>query len=77
MARFNKIPFAMVFPKITKITVKKDVLEASSQLLNNEKMYERKKFLTREQQRELNEKYLYQNLPKIEKMYERLYRKKI
>lgn len=76
MARFNKMPFAMVFPKITKITVKKDVLEASSQLLNT-KTYERKKFLTREQQRELNEKYLYENLPKIEKMYERLYRKKI
>lgn len=76
MARFNKIPFAMVFPKITKITVKKDVLEASSQLLNT-KTYERKKYLTREQQRELNEKYLYQNLPKIEKMYERLYRKKM
>lgn len=76
MARFNKIPFAMVFPKITKITVKKDMLEASSHLLNT-KTYERKKYLTREQQRELNEKYLYENLPKIEKMYERLYRKKI
>lgn len=72
MARFNKFPFAMVFPKITNLTVKNDVLSASSHLLENKKPYERKRFLTKE----MNAKYQ-NSIPEINKIYERLYRKKI
>lgn len=42
--RFNKFPYAMVFPKITNITVKNDVLIGSS--FKVEKMYERNGRLT-------------------------------
>ena len=76
MARFNKFPFAMVFPKITKITVKNDMLSASSHLLDNKKPYERKRFLTKEKQYEMNAKYQ-NSIPELNKIYERLYRKKI
>lgn len=77
MARFNKFPFAMVFPKITKITVKNDMLSASSHLLDNKKPYERKRLLTKEKQHQMNAKYLHQSMPELNKMYERIYRKKI
>ena len=76
MARFNKFPFAMVFPKITNLTVKNDVLSASSHLLENKKPYERKRFLTKEKYHEMNAKYQ-NSIPELNKIYERLYRKKI
>lgn len=76
MARFNKFPFAMVFPKITNLTVKNDVLSASSHLLENKKPYERKRFLTKEKHHEMNAKYQ-NSIPGLNKIYERLYRKKI
>ena len=53
------------------------MLSASSHLLDNKKPYERKRFLTKEKQHEMNAKYLHQSMPELNKMYERLYRKKI
>ena len=73
--RFNKFPYAMVFPKITNITVKNDVLIGSS--FKIEKPYERKRTLTSERFREMNERYTKQDIPKSSKTYEKFYRKNI
>jgi hypothetical protein len=73
--RFNKFPYAMVFPKITNITVKNDVLIGSS--FKVEKMYERNGRLTSELFREMNQRYTKQDIPKSSKTYEKFYRKNI
>ena len=73
--RFNKFPYAMVFPKITNITVKNDVLIGSS--LKVEKMYERNGRLTSQLFREMNQRYTKQDIPKSSKTYEKFYRKNI
>ena len=73
--RFNKFPYAMVFPKITNITVKNDVLIGSS--FKVEKMYERNGRLRSELFREMNQRYTKQDIPKSSKTYEKFYRKNI
>lgn len=73
--RFNKFPYAMVFPKITNITVKNDVLIGSS--FKVEKMYERNGRLTYQNFREMNQRYTKQDIPKSSKTYEKIYRKNI
>lgn len=74
LGRFNKFPYAMVFPKITNITVKNDILIGTTQQIP--KQYERK--MRHHDFNKMNEKYFSpQNNNSTTKTYEKLYRKKV